>query len=141
MIAYFDTSALVKAVIEENGSDQATRLWEQTSKVVVSRLVYPETFAALAAARRAHRLTDEDYALAVRVFLSRYQRCIRVSVSDRLVDRAAELAVEHSLHGADAIHLATALTVLEHDPVFVTWDKRLHQATSRAGLVTAPAEI
>jgi predicted nucleic acid-binding protein len=62
-----------------------------------------------------------------------------VSVADPLVDRAAELAGYH-LRAADAIHLATAMAVLESDSLFITWDKRLRQAASRAGLVTAPAE-
>jgi uncharacterized protein len=62
-----------------------------------------------------------------------------VSVADRLVERAAELAVSSDLRAADAIHLATALAVMEADSVFVTWDKRLRQAADQAGLVTAPA--
>jgi len=69
-----------------------------------------------------------------------FARCTVVSVADQLVDRAAELAAMHQLRAAAAIHLATALAVLDADSVLVTWDKRLRQAGAAAGLVTAPAE-
>ena len=140
MIAYFDTSALLKLVIAETGSDQARQLWEQASEVVVSRLGWAEALAALAAARRAHRLTHESHAAAIQVFRQCFARCTVISLADHLVERAAELAADYELRAADSIHLATALEVLEPDTVFVTWDKRLRQAALQAGLVTAPAE-
>ncbi len=139
MIAYFDTSALLELVIAEAGADQARLLWEQTSEIVVSRLAWPEALAALAAARRGRRLTDKGYAAAVEVFRECFARCTVVSVADHLVERAADLAAGYDLRAADAIHLATALAVMEADSVFVTWDKRLQQAAIQAGLVTAPA--
>jgi predicted nucleic acid-binding protein len=61
------------------------------------------------------------------------------SVADPLVDRAADLAAGDNLRAADAIHLATALAVIEADSVFVTWDKRLRLAATHAGLVSAAA--
>jgi uncharacterized protein len=139
VIAYFDTSALIKLVIAEAGADQARLLWEQASEVVVSRLAWPEALAALAAARRGRRLTDASHAAAVELFGVCFARCTAVSVADHLVERAAELAAVYDLRAADAIHLATALAALEDDSVFVSWDKRLQQAAIQAGLVAAPA--
>jgi len=139
VIAYFDTSALLKLVIAEAGADQASLPWERASEVVVSRLVWPEALAALAAARRGRRLTEEGHAAAVRLFRDLFGRCTVVSVADHLVERAAELASGYDLRAADAIHLATALAVMEPGSIFVTWDKRLQQAAIQAGLVTAPA--
>ncbi len=140
MIAYFDTSALVKLVIAEAGADQARLLWEQASEIVVSRLAWPEALAALAAARRGRRLTDANYVAAVGVFRACFARCTAVSVADHLVEHAAELAADYDLRAADAIHLATALAAMDADSVFVSWDKRLQQAAIQAGLVTAPAD-
>jgi predicted nucleic acid-binding protein len=139
VIAYFDTSALLKLVIAEAGAEQARLLWEQSSEIVVSRLAWTEAMAALAAARRGRRLTDQDYATAIEVFRECFARCTVASVADHLVEQAAELAADYDLRAADAIHLATALAVMEPDSVFVTWDKRLQQAAIQAGLVTAPA--
>lgn len=63
MIAYFDTSALLKLVIAEKGADQAILLWQHASGIVASQLAWPEAVAALAAARRGRRVSDEGYEL------------------------------------------------------------------------------
>lgn len=140
MIAYFDTSALLKLVIAEDGADQAELLWQSVGEVVVSRLAWPEAVAALAAAQRGRRLTDEDHRTAIGALRLCFDRCTTISVADRLVDHAADLAADLHLRAADAIHLATALAVMEADSLFVTWDRRLRLAAIQAGLVSAPAQ-
>jgi uncharacterized protein len=140
VIAYFDTSALLKLVIAEDGADQAELLWQSVGEVVVSRLAWPEAVAALAAAQRGRRLTDEDHRTAIGALRLCFDRCTTISVADRLVDHAADLAADLHLRAADAIHLATALAVMEADSLFVTWDRRLRLAAVQAGLVSAPAQ-
>jgi uncharacterized protein len=139
VIAYFDTSALLKLVIAEDGADQARSLWQQAGEIVVSRLAWPEAVAALAAAHRGRRVSGEGYRTATHALRSCFERCTMVSIADPLADRAADLAAGYDLRAADAIHLATALAVTEADSVFVTWDKRLRLAAAQAGLVSAPA--
>ena len=141
MIAYFDTSALLKLVVAEVGSETARLLWHRAGGIVVSRLAWPESVGALAAARRGRRLTAEQHQVATRALSSCLQRCTVVSVADPIVDHGAELAGVYQLPAADAIHLATALAAVESDSVFITWDKRLGQAAALAGLVTAPAGV
>ena len=140
MIAYFDTSALLKLIIAEKDADQAILLWQQASEVVVSRLAWPEAVAALAAAHRGRRVSDEGYQTAADGLRLCFERCTVVSIADSLVDRAAHLAAGYDLRAADAIHLATALGVVEADSLFVSWDKRLRLAAVQAGLVSAPAD-
>ena len=139
MIGYFETSALLKLVIAEDGAEQARSLWQQADEVVVSRLAWPEAVAALAAARRGRRVSDEGHQSAIDGLRSCLERCTVVSIADSLVELAADLAAGYDLRAADAIHLATALAVMEADSVFVTWDKRLWLAAVQAGLVAAPA--
>ena len=57
MIAYFDTSAIVPLLIDEGATDRCTRLWNEAERIVGVRLLYPETCAALARAKRMERLT------------------------------------------------------------------------------------
>jgi uncharacterized protein len=115
-------------------------LWQSVGEVVVSRLAWPEAVAALAAAQRGRRLTDEDHRTAIGALRLCFDRCTTVSVADRLVDQAADLAADLHLCAADAIHLATALAVVEADSLFVTWDRRLRLAAVQAGLGSAPAK-
>ena len=59
-IVYFDSSALVKLVVDEDGSDIVAELWNGCDAAVSSRLAYPEVCAALAAAGRNHDLTESQ---------------------------------------------------------------------------------
>lgn len=59
-VAYFDSSALVKLVIEEEGSEDAALLWDGTDSVLTSRVAHPEVRTALAAAHRASRLDTTE---------------------------------------------------------------------------------
>ena len=52
MAYYLDTSAAVKLVVEESGSDLVAELWDGCDAALTSRLAYPEVRAALAAAAR-----------------------------------------------------------------------------------------
>lgn len=55
--------------------------------------------------------------------------------------RAADLTARHSLDGADAVHLAGALSLAPASPVLAVWDKRLHAAALAAGVRTLPASL
>jgi uncharacterized protein len=140
VIAYFDTSALLKLIIAEEEADQAILLWQQASGIVVSRLARPEAVAVLATAHRGRRLSDRGYEAAADGLRLCFERCTMISVADPLIDRAADLATGYDLRAGHAIHLATALAVMEADSLFVTWDRRLRLAAAQAGLVTAPAD-
>lgn len=63
-LVYFDSSAFVKLLVEEQGSDLAAALWDGADAVVSSRLAYPQVRAALAAAGRGQRLRRADRARA-----------------------------------------------------------------------------
>ena len=65
MIAYFDTSALVPLVINEPASATCGRLWNEAARVISTRLIYPESRAALALAQRMRRLITAQLGQAV----------------------------------------------------------------------------
>ena len=50
MIAYIDTSTLLKLIIEENGSERAMTIWSSADAAASVSLVVVEARAALAAA-------------------------------------------------------------------------------------------
>lgn len=62
-------------------------------------------------------------------------------LTDRVADSAAALTGDHVLGGAGAVHLASALTLAEVDPVAATWDQRLWTAARDADLIVAPAAL
>lgn len=133
-----DTSALIKLIVVEEGSDVAAELWN-TYPAACSVLAYPEARAALAAARRARRLTPRAHNRAVAELDALHHEVVIVGVDDALARRAGELADERALRGYDAVHLASALALGPDETILVTWDRDLGNAAVSAGLAIAPA--
>jgi uncharacterized protein len=137
-LVYFDASALVKLVVEEEGSDVASALWDGCDAALSSRIAYPEVRAALAAARRNHDLDDDGHAMAMRDW-EEFWAAVRPVELTRGVERhAGDLALRRALRGADAVHLASALAVAVPDLVLAAWDRRLHRAAAAERLAVAP---
>ena len=133
-LAFWDSSALVKLLVEEQGSDVAAVLWDVAAEVAASRLSVPEIAAALAAAERGGRI-DRARARIARAEWDRYRSALDVvEVSAEIADHAAGLAASHPLSGADAVHLASAVALRGGELVVATWDRRLEAAALAEGL-------
>ena len=138
-LVYFDSSALVKLVVDEDGSDIADQLWNGCDAAFTSRLAYPEVSAALAAALRNRSLTKEGSLQAMVLWEDFWSALRPVELTDELARTAGESAGQHNLRGADAVHLASALALRTDDVVFAVWDRRLSEGAVAAGLAVAPA--
>jgi hypothetical protein len=138
-VIYFDSSALVKLLVEEEGSDLAAELWDGCDAAVSSRLAYPEVKAALAAAGRNHDLDPEGLAAAHDGWEEYWSATRPVELTQAVEQNAGELAVRHALRGADAVHLASALAVSQPGLILAAWDRRLRQGAQAAGLTITPA--
>jgi predicted nucleic acid-binding protein len=136
LIVYFDSSAFVKLVVEEPGSAKVATLWDSAERRVSSRLLYPESRAALGAARRTDRL-GTVYGEA-RTALERLWSGIEdIAITPELARRAGDVADELALRGYDAVHLATAEAVLDDDGILAATDVRLAAAARSLGLALA----
>lgn len=140
-LVYFDASALVKLVVEEEGSDVAATLWDGCDAAMSSRIANPEVCAALAAANRNHDLADDGYATAVRDWEEFWAAVRPVELTRDVERRAGDLAVRRALRGGDAVHLASAIAVDVSDLVVAVWDRRLHAAAAAEQLTVAPAAV
>jgi hypothetical protein len=140
-IVYFDSSAFVKLVVEEEGSNLAAELWDGCDAAVSSRLSYPEVRAALAAARRNHNLTARGLEFAASMWEDFWNATRPVELTGEIEQRAGQLASELALRGADAVHLASSLAIGTRDLVVVVWDRRLHAGAAACDLRVAPARL
>ncbi len=143
MIAYFDTSALVKRYVQEADSDQVLAIWSTAQARAVSRLAFAET---LSAARRKQRERPEAHAV-VETSLAEFKRDWRtfliVELTADLDDLIQRLLADHALRAADTIHLASCLALAERlsqSVVFACWDGALLRAARAEGLSTIPEE-
>lgn len=132
MITYFDTSTLVKLVVDEAGSQNAELIWLGSETPLSSSLVVVESRAAVAAMRRAGKVRPREFRL-IRSRLSDFLSDLQlIDVDLELVDHAAEIAETNKLRGYDAVHLAAALNVGVE--VFTSADRELCAAAARNGL-------
>lgn len=138
-LVYFDASALVKLVVDEEGSDLAAALWDGCDSALSSRLSYPEVRSALAAATRDHRIDTRSLGKVQRDWEGFWSAIQPVELTAAVERHAGELASAYSLRGADAIHLASALAIELPDLIVAVWDHRLREGVLSAGLRVAPA--
>ncbi|MCV6987593.1 type II toxin-antitoxin system VapC family toxin [Mycobacterium shinjukuense] len=137
-IVYFDSSAFVKLLVEEDDSDIAAALWDGCDAAVSSRLAYPEVRAALAAAGRARRMGADEQRLALAMWEEYWAATRAVELTRDVAHRAGHLATAHALGGADAVHLASVLAIGVDGTVFAVWDQRLRTAAQEAAVEVVP---
>ena len=137
MIAYFDTSALVPLLVSEPSSPTCNQLWNEATRVISSRLIYPEARAALAQAERMQRLTASELRTAVEDLNSLVEEIDHLEVTASLAISAGQLAEAHSLRGYDAVHLASATIASDAELVLVTGDQHLGSAAKEIGISVA----
>jgi len=131
MITYFDTSLFVKLFIDEIGSEQAEEIWNVSSTLGSSMVLYVESRAALSAAKRRGRINDANLVKAISILEGLHSQLYVVEVTSKLVKMAAELAEEFSLRGYDSIHLASAIFM--RADVFASSDESLCVAAQASG--------
>ena len=135
MLAYVDTSTLLKLIIDEEGSDRADIIWQSADNVSSVSLIVVEARAALAAAARGGRITARQHVAAKAELGALLGDLYVVEPTDRLIASAAELAELEELRGYDAVHLAGALTV--GADLLTSADAALCAAATRRGLHVA----
>ena len=137
MILYVDTSSLLKLYFQEDGTAAVKGLVGQATSVASSIIGYVEARSGLVRGRRGGRLTDGEYAAALKGFEQDWTSYVVYEVTDGLVHEAAALAERHFLRGLDAIHLASALGLqgrLGETVTFSSADGRLIAAALAEGL-------
>lgn len=136
MIAYFDTSGIVKLFLDEAHTEETRRWARAADAVAVSRVALPEAVAAVAR-RQRHGELPEDAARLLAGDITTFWRASTIVELDE--EHAADLAFRHGLSGFDAVQLAGALTARdaagEDQLAFVSFDAALNRAAMAEGLV------
>jgi predicted nucleic acid-binding protein len=128
-VHYFDSSALVKLVIDEEESDVLRAFERRIGRVTTSELVRVEV------PRAVGRTVDNAGERVAGLLRSLHL----IPITGALLDQAGRLAPS-TLRSLDAIHLASALLLQDDLEAFVAYDDRLLDAASALGMpVAAPA--
>lgn len=136
MIGYLDTSAFVPLLVREPSSDHCRQFWNDADAVASSRLLYVETAAALAQARRMRRISAKVHRVSLGTLDRLWSELDIVEIDDELTSRAAVLADRLALRGYDAVHCAAAEQIEDEDLVAVSGDRQLLDAWRKLGIAT-----
>jgi uncharacterized protein len=137
MWAYFDSSAIVKAYVQESGRAAVLRLL-RSYEVVVSVLAPVEIRRALR--RRAEENTVDRSRLpaALNQLTTDREQWNLLAVSGAILKRAEDIVAAHAVRTLDAIHIASAKEFserLQESLPFISADRRQAEAAARVGLV------
>ena len=133
MIAYVDTSALLRLALREPGHLAALRT---ADGLVSSELLAVEALRTIDRLRLSGALSSDD-AAARRVIIADWLEAIDLVLVQRTVLSRASEPFPTPLATLDALHLATALVWrdrMQHDLVMATHDQELALAARSFGL-------
>jgi hypothetical protein len=138
LIRYFDTSALVKRYLSEPGSARVSGWIEERSERAVSRVALVEALSAFSRRVREKHLTPAARVRLWRKLEEDLEAFVLVDVHGAVLERAATLCTRHPLRTLDAVHLASALEILDgldEDVSFASADASLLRIAEAVGLV------
>lgn len=133
---YWDSSALVKRYIIEEGSDLVAKHIERAGVHATSALSHAEILATFYRLRRDGNLASTNLERIEKSFLKDWSRLLVFPYSLSIQARALKIIKEVSLKGADLIQLATAEDVVEQfeGVRLIAFDDRLLNAAKDRGM-------
>jgi predicted nucleic acid-binding protein len=131
---FLDTSALAKRYVQESGSEELEELLISiTPEIFLSTLAFVEFASAM-----GRKLWNKEIAEAVvgeaikELKKDWYEVFVKIPLEDTLAEEAAAIALEYSLKGADAVHLASAQAA--DVELFVASDNKLIRSAKKLGM-------
>ena len=140
MTLYFDTSALVKLFVDEDGPKQPGACGTLLTLSRPAGSPIRRTRAALAGAERVGRLSAPSHRTAKAILEDLWSQLRVIEMGEGVARSAGELAERWSLQRYDAVHLASALEIQDPELILATWDGDLSRAARLAGVAVSPPQ-
>lgn len=134
MRIFLDTSALAKRYVQEPGSEELEGLLARTAtEIFISPLAFVEFASAIGRKLRNKEIAEARVSDAIKELEEDWHKVFaKIPLEDLLAETAAAIALEYSLKGADAAHLASAqITGAE---LFVASDNKLIRVAKKLGI-------
>jgi len=140
VIAYFDSSSIVKWFFDEPFTELAKETKNKAKIVFTSLLAFPEVLSAINRACKEGRCLKSEMQLVRNEFLRIWPNFQWIRVNEDLMRQSGELVLKHSLRGLDAVHLGSALLLRQQgraiDLFFSCFDNNLNRAARKEGFLT-----
>jgi uncharacterized protein len=108
---HLDSSAWVKRYLTESGSASVRNLFDRKEPFASCPFGYTEVSAAIARQQGVRQISPDRQRILRRDVLADWNEMIHVPLDPDVIQHGADLAWEHKLRGADAIHLAAAYSL------------------------------
>jgi predicted nucleic acid-binding protein len=137
---YLDASAWVKRYYEEAGTPHVEKLFSEEYLLGCSSLGLVEVVAALSRKEKAGQISRPAREEGLSDLERDWRTLVQIRVWDDIIAQASHFARQFALRGADAIHLASALSVAQSltgsddRVVLVSCDRELLGAAEASGL-------
>lgn len=138
---FWESSALVALIVEQEATQRVRALREEDFEVVAWMLSDVEVRSAIERLRREGVLTHEQARRDIRDSETVWKQLRIVDLVGAVKLRAKRLLATHPLRAADALQLGAALLVADDDPErleIVSLDERLAEAARREGFHVLP---
>jgi len=125
---YFDSSALVKNYVWEDGSSMVSKLLSENLNNATSKLTYAEMLSALVRRTRSGDLSLQTMREVIQKFEDDWNSLLIVDLHNDILPMIKKAIEKHQLKAADSIHLASAIWLkssLKEDIVFASSDLNL----------------
>jgi uncharacterized protein len=140
-VRFWDSSALVALIVEEQPSAVAERLLAADAEVMAWWGTVVECASAVGRRERSGAMAAEAAGRALSDLTELASSWTEIPPGDNLSEAALRLVRVHDLRAGDALQLAAALAACENRPAtleLVTLDDRLALAASREGFHVLP---
>lgn len=120
--------------MQEPGSRELEKLFSSiATEIFISTLAFVEFASAMGRKLRNKEITQAEVGEAIKELEKDWSEVFaKIPLEDMLAETAAVIALENSLKGADAVHLASAHNV--DAELFVASDNKLIRAAKKLGL-------
>ncbi len=137
MIAYLDTSALIKLYVAESGQELVIERLRAANQVATALITYVEMFGVFTRLEKERRISAAECRMLSEQFDGNWSSYWVVDLTRSVVRRAARLAHRYALRGYDAVQLSSALELRGNDAKveFLCFDRRLAASAQRERLL------
>lgn len=134
MNLFFDTSALIKKYIIENGTDRVDELLNKADLIYVSTITEIETYSAFKRLLIEKAINENDYKVLKNEFRIDYQYYTHVGFDEFISINSKLMIDKYQLKTLDSIQLGTALLLKNEIDFFVVCDDKIIKSGKKEGL-------
>lgn len=134
MKLFFDTSALIKKYVTEEGSDKVDALMNKAESIIVSAITEIEAYSTFKRLLIENAINESDYKTLINEFEIDYPYYSHIVLDDLITSNAKSLIDKYQLKTLDSIQLGTAVLLKDEIDYFVVCDAKLVKAGKKERL-------